>query len=93
MHHVFKKTDSSATNNPAKYQKRRDINDELICLLASSVLLWRRAHLLGVTYKMVRKHRVFVGEQAKITRQNQRNAMLPGWLCSLTNWKPLNIRR
>jgi transposase-like protein len=74
---ICKKTYSSATNNPAKYQKRRDINGELIRLLASSVSLRRSAHLLGVTYKTVRKHLVFVGKQAKITLQNQRKAMPP----------------
>jgi hypothetical protein len=33
--------------------------------------------LLGVTYKTVRKHLVFVGKQAKITLENQRKAMPP----------------
>jgi hypothetical protein len=73
----LQKTYSSATNNPEKYQKSCDINGELIHLLASSVSLRRSAHLLGVTYKTVRKHLVFVGKQAKITLQNQRSKMPP----------------
>ncbi len=74
---VCKKTYSSATNSPAKHQKRRDINGKLVHLLTQPVSLRKTARLLGVTYKTVRKHVAFLGKQSKITLQNQRQAMSP----------------
>ena len=63
---VCKSTFSTATDDPAYQQNRRDINYMCMQLLASKISMRRCALILGVSFLTIQNKLKFLGEQARI---------------------------